>query len=61
MMESPYENIGGTEYHTQLFGFRSSMTITGIFTASSRVIFEYDSRDLRAFVDRVQSHLVWTD
>ena len=60
VLESPYESIGEIEYGTELFGFRSSMTITGVFTAYSKVIFGYDSRDLRAFADRVQSHLVWT-
>ena len=60
VLEWPYESIGGIEYNTELFGSRSSMTITGVFTNGSEVIFGYDSRDLKGFADCAQSHLVWT-
>ena len=60
VLESSYENIGGIEFKTELFGSRPSMTISGVFTNSSEVIFGYDSRDLKAFADCAQSHLVWT-
>ena len=60
VFESRYESIGEVEYNTELFGSRPSMTITGVFTNSSKVIFGYNSRDLEAFADCAQSHLVWT-
>jgi hypothetical protein len=60
VLESPYQSIGEIEYNTELFGSRPSMTITEVFTDSSKVIFGYHSRDLKAFADCVQSHLVWT-
>ena len=60
VLESPYQSIGEIEYDTEMFGFRPSMTITEVFTDSSKVIFGYHSRDLKAFADCVQSHLVWT-
>ena len=60
VLESSYENIGGIEFKTGLFGSRPSMTISGVFTNSSEVIFGYDSRDLKAFADCALSHLVWT-
>ena len=60
VLESPYESIGEAEYDAGLFGGRPSMTITGVFTAGSEVIFGYDRRDLKAFADCVQSRLVWT-
>ena len=56
LFESPYENIGEIEYDIELFGFRPSMTITGVFTASSKVIFGYDRRDIKALADCVQSN-----
>ena len=60
VFEAPYESIGGMEYNTELFGSRPTMTITGVFTNSSKVILGYDSRDLKVFADCAQSHLVWT-
>ena len=60
VFESPYESIREIEYNTEFFGSRPSMTITGVFTNSSEVIFGYDSRALKAFADCAQSHLVWT-
>ena len=60
VFESPYQSIGEIEYNTELFGSRPSMTITEVFTDSSKVIFGYHSRDLKVFADCVQSHLVWT-
>lgn len=60
VLESPYESIGEVEYDAGLFGGRPSMTITGVFTAGSKVIFGYDRRDIKVFADCVQSHLVWT-
>jgi hypothetical protein len=60
VLESSYESIGGIEFNTEFFGSRPSMTITGVFNASSEVIFGYDSRDLKAFADRAQGHLIWT-
>ena len=60
VFESPYQNMGEIEYDTELFGIRPSVTITGVFTGSSKIIFGYHSRDLKAFADCVQSHLVWT-
>ncbi len=60
VLESPYESIGEVEYDAGLFGGRPGMTITGVFTTDSKTIFGYDSRDLRAFADRVHCHLFWT-
>ena len=60
LYESPYQSIGEIEFDAELFGSRPSMKITGVFTDSSIIIFGYHSRDLRAFADCVQSHLVWT-
>ena len=60
VLESSYESIGGIEFSTEFFGSRPSMTITGVFNTSSEVIFGYDSRDLQAFADCAQGHLIWT-
>ena len=60
VLESSYESIGGIEFNTEFFGSRPSMTITGVFNTSSEVIFGYDSRDLKAFTDCAQGHLIWT-
>ena len=59
-LESPYQSIGKIGYGTELFGSRPSMTITGVFGDGSETIYGYHSRDLRAFTDCVQSHLLWT-